>query len=176
MSKNPSTRQKLFAEVEAVLAGRTVAYEDIAKLSFTRRVINEALRLHPPLWAVSRVATADDEVGGYRVAKGCMVMVLPWLTHRLADLWPNPEAFDPERFSEVESNKRHKFSYLPFWVGQHKCIAEPLSLFQLTAIIVTITQRFQLDLEGGFEPRADAEVGLNFKDGLRMVATNRLRS
>jgi hypothetical protein len=99
LSKHPEVARRLQREVSSVLGGRSPTLADLGQLSYTKKVIEEALRLYPPAWVFEREAIADDEIGGYRIPKGGIVGISPWSIHRSTKLWDNPEGFDPERFS-----------------------------------------------------------------------------
>ena len=98
LATDPAAEAKLHAELAAVLGGRTPQVDDLPDLRYTQAVFEEALRLYPPAWIITRKALADDEIGGYRVPANALVVASPYVTHRQAALWPDPEAFDPDRF------------------------------------------------------------------------------
>ncbi len=141
LSKHGDVRERLEAEVDSVLGGRAVTLEDLGELRYTRMVIDESMRLYPPAWATSRAALEDDEIGGFRVARGTLVMLSPWLTHRHPEFWPEPERFDPERFA-AGAAERPRFAYYPFGGGPHLCIGNSFSLQEMMVVLATVTQRF----------------------------------
>lgn len=143
LAKHDEVRERLEAEVDSVLGGRAATLEDLAELRCTRMVIDEAMRLYPPAWATSRAALEDDEIGGFKVAKGTLVMLSPWLTHRHRDFWPEPERFDPERFA-AGAAERPRFAYYPFGGGPHLCIGNSFSLQEMVVVLATVTQRFRV--------------------------------
>src|SRR5207237_1095842 len=110
-------RTKLEAELDRVLGQRLPTAEDLPSLVYTRMVIEEALRLHPPVWGFVRAAIQEDEVGGHRIPAGSSIFFSPYVAHRDPRYWENPEAFDPERFSPEKTEKRPKFAYFPFGGG-----------------------------------------------------------
>ena len=103
LGKYPEAQSKLHQEVRAVLGRRLPGFEDLQRLTYTRMVIQEALRLFPPAWVISRTAVEEDEVCGFRIPAGASVYISAWVTHRNPRYWKNPEAFDPERFSLARS-------------------------------------------------------------------------
>jgi cytochrome P450 len=109
-------------------------------------VVDEAMRLYPPAWGFSRQAMGDDRLGGYRLPKGWLVFVIPWVLHRLPKYWPNPDAFDPERFSPERSADRPKFVYIPFGAGPRQCIGNQFALIEAHLIVATLAQRYRLQL------------------------------
>jgi cytochrome P450 len=103
IAMHASVEEQLHAEVDRVLGGRLPVAEDLPNLPYTRMVIDEALRLYPPVWIIPRRAIADDEIGGYRVPKDTVVNVVPYVLHRHPLFWERPEAFDPERWMSARS-------------------------------------------------------------------------
>lgn len=148
LSLQPEIRQRLYDEV-ARLDGRPPTRDDLKTLGYTEQCLHETLRIYPPAYNFSRVMLEDTTVGGYRVAKGRMVIVSPYATHRLPAIWPNPEGFDPERFSEERAAGRSQFAYIPFGAGHRYCIGGPLALVQMKLIAAIIAQRYVLDLKPG---------------------------
>src|SRR6185295_13127318 len=104
---HPEVRQRLELELDQVLGGRAATHGDVPRLRYTRMVIEESMRLYPPVHTMSRQALADDVVCGHPVAKGTDVLVSPWLLHRHRKLWDEPERFDPERFAPERAGNRH---------------------------------------------------------------------
>jgi cytochrome P450 len=146
LSRSPPVWQKLRAEVESVLGSRAVTSEDLPKLKYTRMVIEEAMRLYPPAWMFGRLAIGEDDVRGFRIPPGSMVMLSPFFTHRHPRFWQNPEGFDPERFAPEASVRRHKHAYFPFGGGPRVCIGNGFALSEAQAIVATITQRFRVEV------------------------------
>ncbi len=148
LSLQPGIRDRLYAEV-AELGGREPEQADLKALGYTEQCLHETLRVYPPAYNFSRVMLEDTTVGGYRVAKDCMVIISPYATHRLPKVWPNPEGFDPDRFSEEQAKGRSQFAYIPFGAGHRYCIGGPLALVQMKLITAVIAQRYRLDAKPG---------------------------
>jgi cytochrome P450 len=146
LSQHPEARQRLEAEIDAVLDGRQPGFVDLAVMPYTRMVIDEALRLYPPAWGFSRQALADDEPGGFHLPRGWLAFVMPYVLHRLPEYWEDPERFDPERFSPERSADRPKFVYLPFGAGPRQCIGNHFALIEAHLVVATLAQRFRLRL------------------------------
>ena len=98
LANDPGAEAALHAELAAVLGGRPPQVDDLADLRYTQAVFEEALRLYPPAWIITRKALADDEIGGYRIPANALVVASPYVTHRQAAFWAEPETFDPGRF------------------------------------------------------------------------------
>jgi cytochrome P450 len=112
-------------------------------------VLQEALRLYPPAWGVSRVAVADDQIAGYRLPAGSIVYVVPFVLHRRPHLWPEPERFDPERFSAGEIAKRERFAYLPFGGGPRQCIGQQFAMVEALLTLAMVSRRYEVQLVPG---------------------------
>src|SRR5882757_4041737 len=114
LSQHPVEEARLHAELDLVLGGRAPAHEDLSKLTYTRMVADETMRIYPPVHTMARAAIGEDTLAGRHIPKGSTVMIAPWLLHRHVKLWDNPGRFDPERFSAERSAARARFAYLPF--------------------------------------------------------------
>lgn len=142
----PAVERRFRHEVETVLAGRPPAFDDLLELRLTARVASEALRLFPPVWCFGRQAVVDDDIGGYRIPANGLVMVSPFVTHRHADFWTDPETFDPDRFLPERSAGRHRFAYFPFGAGHQQCIGAQLATLEAQVILAMVAQRYRLQL------------------------------
>src|SRR5262249_23469975 len=114
LSLNPEVEERLHAEVDQVLGGRAPCLALLPKLQYTRMVLDESLRLCPPVWAIGRFALTDDVAGGYRIPAHSTVLLSPYVTHRHPEYWESPECFDPERFRPALAACRPRFAYFPF--------------------------------------------------------------
>jgi cytochrome P450 len=155
LSKNPLVREQLHAELEMVLNGRIPTLEDLPNLVYTRMVIDEALRLYSPVAVMARDPLADDEIDGYQIPAGSLVTITPYITHRHPEFWHNPEAFDPERFTEAEVAKRPRYAYYPFGAGPRICIGQHFALLEAVLALATVAQRFELQLVPGLRIEAE---------------------
>ncbi len=147
VSGNPHVRRRLHAEVDEVLGGRHPTWDDLGALIYTEQVVKEALRLYPPAYTFSRVPVVDDNLGGYHVPAGTMVVVSTYATHRFQPYWPNPEGFDPDRFTRENSDGRPNFAFIPFGAGPRVCVGAGLAMVQAKILVAMTAQRFSLDLE-----------------------------
>jgi cytochrome P450 len=149
LSRHPAIRAQMRAEVTHVLGDRLATAADVHNLQYTGQVIDESLRLHSPIHSISRVAMVDNTIGGFHIPAGATVAVSMYAIHRLARLYPNPEVFDPGRFTPEQVATRHRFAYLPFAAGHRNCIGAGQALVELKLIVSRISQRFDLDLAPG---------------------------
>ena len=174
LSQHAAVEAKLHREIDTVLQGRAPAYEDLARLPYTRMVIEEAMRLYPPAPALSnRRALADDTIGGHRVPRGSEVVVVPWVLHRHRLLWDDPERFEPERFSPERAAGRPRFAYLPFGGGPRICIGASLAMTEASLLLATMAQRYRLRLAQGQRIELRHRVTLRPKGGIQMVLERR---
>jgi cytochrome P450 len=142
LTQHPAAMQKLRAEVDHVLAGRQPNVTDLPNLPYNRMVIQEAMRLRPPSFWLPRTAVADDEIDGYRIPAGHMVVTLTYTQHRHPEFWPDAERFDPERFTAENSAGRHHFAWVPFGAGQRQCIGRDFALMEAQLVLAILMQRY----------------------------------
>ena len=169
LSRHPQARRALEAEVDQVLGGRPATTEDLPRLTYTRMVIEETMRLYPPAWAVTRSVAADDEIEGFRVPAGKMVMVSPYATQRDPALWPNPEGFDPDRFDPRQEVSRPRYAYFPFGGGPHLCIGAGFAMMEAQILLATLAGKLRLDLLPGHPIAIEPLVTLRPRHGLQMT-------
>ncbi|MBS0411666.1 MAG: cytochrome P450 [Proteobacteria bacterium] len=174
LSQHPEAEARLHAELAEVLGGRTPTQDDLSKLAYTRRVIEESMRVYPTAPGISaRVAKADDEICGLKVRKGEHIAIAPWILHHHAKLWDQPARFDPDRFLPERSAGRHRFAYLPFGGGPRVCIGQVLAMNEAVLILASLAQRYTLRLAPDQEVALQANVTLRPKYGLRMTLHRR---
>ena len=149
LHQHPDVERALHAELDAVLGGRSPTVEDVPRLVYTRRVLEETLRLYPPAYSLSRKALADDTVCGYQVRGGAVVYFSPYVTHRLSEFWPDPERFDPDRFTPEQVAARPRYAYFPFLGGPRQCIGNTFAMMESTLVLATLAQRHRPRLVEG---------------------------
>jgi cytochrome P450 len=173
LSQHPAAQQRLEDEIDTMLGDRPPEYADLLNLPYTRMVIDEAMRLYPPAWGFSREAIGDDEVGGFRVPRGWLVFVIPYVLHRLPAFWENPDAFDPDRFTTERSADRSKFVYLPFGAGPRQCIGNQFALIEAQLVVATLAQRYRLQLVPGHKVDPWPLITLRPRFGMPMTVRRR---
>lgn len=144
LSRHTEVEERLRAEVETVLGGRPVTIDDLPRLSYTRQVIQEALRLYPQPPINMRRAVGDDEIGGYPIPAGTRVMFSVYHLHRHPEFWDNPKEFDPDRFDEQAVAGRDRSCYIPFGIGSRICVGNTFAMTEMQIALVTLLQRFRL--------------------------------
>jgi len=170
LSLHPGARRTLEQELDAALPAGTPVPPEIARLRTTRMVLDEALRLYPPAWVVTRSADGDDQIGGFAIPAGSRVLVSPYVTHHDPSLWDDPEGFDPERFAPEREAGRPRYAYFPFGGGPHLCIGAGFAMMEATIVLASVVRRLRLDLEPGRPVAIDPLVTLRPKPGIWMTA------
>jgi cytochrome P450 len=173
LSQNPGAQRRLEQELDTVLHGRPPEYSDLARLPYTRMVVDESMRLYPPAWGFSRQALADDTLGGFRLPRGWLAFVVPYVLHRLPTYWTDPDTFDPERFSAERSADRPKFVYLPFGAGPRQCIGNQFALIEANLSVATLAQRYRLKLVPGHRVEPWPLITLRPRYGMPMTIERR---
>jgi len=146
LNQAPAAEARLAGEAQAVLGGRVAEHADVEHLPFTRAVIEEALRLYPPVPLLAREAAEDTSIAGTPVAAGSLVLVIPWLLHRNPKLWDQPDHFRPERFL---GEAPPRYTYVPFSLGPRVCTGQQFGLTEAIIGLATLAQEFSLTLRPG---------------------------
>jgi len=169
LAKHPEIENKLHAEIEHVLRGRTPTFEDLPNLKYTLMVFQEAMRLYPPIWMLTRAAIEADEIGGYRVPANSEILLLPYITHRHPKYWEQPEEFNPEHFTPEKVAARPRFAYFPFGAGARQCIGNNFALMEAQLIIATVAQKYRLRLTDEQPIKPETSVTLRPSRSLKMT-------
>jgi cytochrome P450 len=168
LAQNPDSEVRMHEELDRVLGGRPPGVADLPRLRYTEMVLSESMRLYPPAWVVGRRAIVDDELGGYRVPAGSIVLLSQWITHRDARFFPDPLRFDPERFTPEAIATRPKFAYFPFGGGPRVCIGEGFAWMEGVLLLATIASRWRLSGTDGAPVTPAALITLRPRGGLPM--------
>ncbi|MEJ5202363.1 MAG: cytochrome P450 [Anaerolineales bacterium] len=160
--------ENLRTEVGSVLQDRLPTTADLPNLPYTAQVFSEALRLYPPAWLITRKAIEDDQIGGYPIPRGALIIISPYVIHRHPAYWENPLAFDPERFNEARGKSYPRYAYIPFGGGPRLCIGSQFAQVEATLILAMVTQHYRLELPEGSQVKVDALVTLRPHGGLAM--------
>lgn len=162
---HPEVVEKLTHEIDTVLGDQPPTFESLEKLHYTRMVLQEIMRIHPPAYWVPRTALEDDVIDGYSIRAGTMVAVSIYNIHRNPEIWDEPAVFNPERFAPGKAEKRHALSWMPFGAGQRMCIGRDFSLMEGMFIIALMVQRYQLT-STGHVAKPGLSTTLRPKDGV----------
>jgi cytochrome P450 len=169
LSLHPDVDRRLRAEVAAVLGGRTPTMQDLPQLHYTRMVIEESMRIYPPVWASSRDVIADDTIAGYHIPAKSLVILSQYVTHRHPEFWENPEGFDPERFTLERIAARPRYAYFPFLGGPHQCIGNDFAMMEAQLIVALVVQAYRLHLLPGYPVEPDPIFTLRPRHGVMMT-------
>ena len=167
VGEHPEVRERLEAEVDEVLGGRTPTLDDLSNLTYTKMVVDEVLRMYPPIWGYTRDPIADDEIDGYHIPAGSTIFLSPYVTQRHPSVWDDPERFDPERFAPGRAESYPPFSYFPFGGGSRKCIGFHLALLQMQLVTAMVAQRFRVQKVPGHPVEYGRMVALRPVHGIR---------
>lgn len=170
LEQHPEVLTRLREEAVGVLGDRLPNHEDLPRLPYATQVIEEVIRLYPPVWMLSRRALADDEVGGYHVPAGSDVLICPYTLHRNPRLWDSPDTFDPGRFGPERAADRPRYAYIPFGAGPRVCVGSSLGLMEAVLVIAMIAREFQLYRPAGARPVVpEPMLSLRLGGGLPMT-------
>jgi cytochrome P450 len=143
LSENPTYQELIFNEVHQVLGERTPVFADYPNLPATKAVLDEAMRLYPPAWVLTRSTIADDEIAGVEIKAGSLIVISPWVVHRDPVAWPDANKFDPTRF--LNQRKIEQGSFIPFGLGNRMCIGKDFALFEAVIALAMLVRSFKFE-------------------------------
>jgi cytochrome P450 len=176
LAQNPRVEEKLHAELDSRLNGRTPTLDDLPQLTYTGHILSESMRLYPPAWAVARLAIEDHELAGYPVAKGTGIAAASWVVHRDPRWYEDPEQFIPERWEGNLLKTIPRFAYFPFSFGPRQCIGNSFALMESHLVLATIAQQFRFRLLPDHPVIPLASITLRPRQGLHVTTEPRKRS
>ncbi len=165
-ARHPEIAERIRREAAAVYGGGEPTAADYPKLSYTRSVIMETMRLYPPIWSLARKAEANDIIGGREVAAGDTIVLCTYVAHHDPRYWDDPDRFDPDRFSADRARSRAPYSYLPFGGGKRACIGGAMSQVENVLALSLLLRHFELDYVGPDPVAINPTVTLSPKGGL----------
>ncbi|MBS0395445.1 MAG: cytochrome P450 [Proteobacteria bacterium] len=169
LARHPEAAARLAAELDATPERRGMSFEQSESLRYTQAVIQEAMRLYPPGWLLTRRTIAADQLSGYRVPPGTDVLLSPYLIHRHPRHWPDPEVFRPERFADAHVDPRDEWIYIPFAAGPRHCVGENFAMYEMTLHVARVARRWRLELlDPGRPLELEAAINLRTRHGLRV--------
>jgi cytochrome P450 len=168
LARHPAVEQRLHAELDAAPERPALSLAGAEGLGYARQVCDEALRLYPPGWLLSRRTLEPDVLAGFAIPADVDVLFSPYLLHRHPRYWSDPERFLPDRFDPAQADERPRFAYLPFAAGPRHCIGETFSLFEMLLHLYKIGRRFRLVLESDAPVELEAQVNLRTRQPLFM--------
>ena len=168
LAQHAEIKQRVVDEVKQVVGDNEMSFENLSKLEYTTMVIKESMRLYPPVWGITRDASREDVIGGYRIKKGDSIAMSPYAVHRLEKYWENPLKFDPERFSPERMKNIHRYAWFPFGGGQRFCIGNNFAMMEMQIVIALACTQFNFTLTENFKLELEPLVTLRPKHGVMM--------
>ena len=173
LAQHPEAARRLQNEVDETLGGARPTLADVPRLVYTRMVVEETLRLYPPVWLLPRKAIGDDRLGGYDIPAGADVLVCVYTIHRHPEFWDNADDFDPQRFAVETSAHRVSGSYLPFGAGLRTCLGSRFGLMEVILAVAVVAQHYSLKLAAEHRVEPEAALTLHPRNGLWMSLRQR---
>ena len=168
LALHPQVEARLHAEIDAAPSASSPSLAQMEALPYTQQVVNEALRLYPPGWLLSRRAIGADVLGGFAIPAGTDVLLSPYLLHRHPRFWPDPDTFRPERFAAENEAERPRFAYMPFAAGPRHCIGETFALYEMLMHLYKVARRYRLTYLPAEPVELEAQINLRTKNPLHM--------
>jgi cytochrome P450 len=168
LSQHPQVTARLHAEIDASAEIDSPSLAQMEALTYAQQVVNEALRLYPPGWLLSRRTIEPDVLGGYPVPANTNVLLPLYLLHRHPEFWQEPERFWPERFAPEHEAARSRFAYMPFAAGPRHCIGETLALYEMLMHLYLVARRYRLTYVPEKPLELEAQINLRTRYPLHM--------
>jgi cytochrome P450 len=168
LAQHPEVEAQFHHELDRILDGRIPQPGDVANLVFTAQIFAEALRLYPPLWAIGRRAVQECRIGDRTILPGSVVIVSQYVTQRDPRWFPNPDAFEPERWTAEARAARPRFSYFPFSAGSRACLGEAFAGMEGVLCLATLAQKWRLQLVPGQRIALQPQLTLRARNGIKM--------
>jgi cytochrome P450 len=169
LEQNKKEAKVFEKEINTLIGKRDIEFDDFEKLSYTRLVLNEAMRLYPPVWLLPRTAEKDFYLDDYLIHKDSSIFITPFLLQRNPKYFVNPEVFDPERFTPERKKNIKKFSFIPFGAGPRVCIGEGFAMLHGAVILSLISKHFKMTLKKGHKIKLSSSITLRPKYGIKMM-------
>ena len=166
LAQHPEIEARLCDELAAQLGGRPASSADLPRLPYLKQVVQESMRLYPPVWGIARRCTEETEMGGYRIPQNAYIAITMYVLHRHPDFWPDAERFDPERFAPNRTEARHSYCYLPFAAGPRACIGAGMAMLEIQLVLAQLLQRFRVRPLAGHPVVPEAVVTLKTRFGM----------
>jgi cytochrome P450 len=173
LARHADARERARQESAAVLGGGIPRFDELRQLAYLHLVLQEVMRLYPAAWGFFRTAVRDDQLGDYLVPAGSLVIVSPYITHRLPGVWENPDQFRPERFLPAEAERRHRFAFFPFGSGPRHCIGGEVAELLIAMTVSVLLQRFDFELQDADRIRPVPRISLKPEPALHVRVRTR---
>jgi cytochrome P450 len=173
LAKHPDVEQRLIEEAQEFLPNAAaVSHESAASMVYTQQVLEETLRLYPPVWLFTRRSNDEDEIGDYDVPTGTDIYLSPYLLHRTDRFWPDPDQFNPDRFAASDKPKKDR-PYFPFSLGPRRCLGEYFSFLEMKVHLGLLLPRFRMSLVDSEDPGLELGINLRSARDIMLQPTHR---
>ena len=169
LDKHPEAWERVHVEAVEMFSKGIPDTEALHQLKFTGKVIQETLRLYPPVWLLPRIAKNADTIDGYRVPAGADVLISPYLMHRNPDLWADPLRFDPDRFGDQGTPGGQRYAYIPFGAGPRFCMGNSLGVMEATLVLSAVARDLRLKKVPNYKVVGEPMLTLRVRGGLPMT-------
>jgi cytochrome P450 len=166
LARHPEVSERLRAEVDDALDGRPLGVGDLGKLPYVEMCVKEGMRVLPSVWAFMREPVEDVDIGEYRLPKGCIIFMSPFVTQRRPDVFADPLAFRPERFSVECEKDIPRGAYFPFSLGPRVCIGKSFAMMEARLIVANLIQRVVPTLPADYQLELDPKLAVRPRNGL----------
>ena len=173
LSRHPDVDARAYDEQSRLGDVGLASYADLGRMPYTRQVLDEALRLYPPGWLLTRRNIGRDRLGGFQLPPGTDVFISPYVIHRHPRHWERPHAFDPAHFDAERVERRHAFAYIPFAAGPRHCIGENFSIYEMLVHLNGALRRFRLVDPQPAQALMEARINLRIAEDLQMRVVTR---
>lgn len=173
LAQHPAIYTRMREEVDQMLAGRPITPADLPNLPYTLQVLKEAMRLYPPVYVLGRETSAPIQFGPYELPADIPLALSPYVLHRQPDIFPDPERFDPDRFTSEAEARRARYAYLPFGAGGRSCLGQHFALVKAQILLATLTQQVMFELVLGQQIVPEPLITLRPRGGIRMIVRRR---
>ena len=173
LAKNCDVEEELLAEIQQVVGNRLPTVEDVENLAYAKMVLAESMRLYPPAWALGRQSTREVEIAGYQLPKDAVVLNCQWIVHRDPRWYPQPEKFDPQRWTPQAKAQRPRWSYFPFGGGSRQCIGESFAWMEALLVLATVLPKWKMELLDDGPLALRPTITLRPKHGIGVVVRKR---
>ena len=173
LATHPEVESRLTEHLAAHLKGGPATAADLPHLPYLKQVVQEAMRMYPPVWAVARRAERGVTFGEHVLPANAYVAVVAWALHRHPEFWPDPDRFDPTRFEPGRAKARHSYCYLPFGAGPRTCIGAGMAMLEIQLVLAQILQRFKLQVVPDHPIETLAKVTLKPRYGMPVTLSRR---
>lgn len=174
LAHHPEVQMKLQAEVDSILGDRFPTSDDIQKLSYTRMIVKETLRIRPPAWAMGRQAIHDCEIGGQHIPTGSTVLMSQWVTHHDSRFYEAPLQFRPERWCSLEEHSLPRYAFFPFGGGNRVCIGEHFAMTEAIAVLAMIARKWNILPTQANLAKLKPSVTLRPDKSVKLIVTRRV--